>query len=309
METFKLSIVIPCFNEETNIDEMYNKITEQLSRYKDYEVIFVDDGSSDNTLNKIKEHSKIDQRIIYISFSRNFGHQNALKAGLDKSTGDCVISMDADMQHPPMLIHSMIDKWIEGYDIVFTVRQEDKNLPVFKRITSKYFYKLLNSFSEINIPEGAADFRLLDKKVITVLRQLNENFLFFRGLVSWIGFKQFKIEYQPNERFSGQSKYSVKKMIKFASSGITSFSTRPLKISIYAGFVIALIAFIYSLYAIYASIFTDKAIQGWTSVIVSVLFIGGIQLIMVGILGEYLGKLFIENKRRPNYIISETNQN
>ncbi len=304
---FKLSVVIPCYNEEGNIPVIYEKLSEQLSKYTNYEIIFIDDGSSDNSLSAIKNLSGQNSKVKYISFSRNFGHQPALKAGLDNSTGDCVISMDADMQHPPELIDLLIEKWKEGYDVVYTIRNNEERISLFKKLTSKYFYRILNTLSNTEIQEGAADFRLLDKKVVDVIKALKENYLFVRGLIFWVGFKQTMIEYKPNQRFSGTTKYSVKKMMHFAASGITAFSTKPLKISIILGFIIAFIAFIYALFAMYASIFTNRAIPGWTSVIVSVLFIGGIQLIMIGILGEYLGKLFMENKRRPNYIISEMN--
>jgi dolichol-phosphate mannosyltransferase len=215
--------------------------------------------------------------------------------------------MDADMQHPPHLIGELIEKWKQGYEIVYTIRLSENKLPVIKKITSKYFYKFLNLIAENKIQNGAADFRLIDKKVAGVIKNLQENYLFIRGLISWVGFKQIGIEFKTSERFSGSTKYSFYKMIKFATSGISAFSVKPLKLSILIGFFVAFVSFIYALYAVYVSIFTNYTIQGWTSVIVSVLFMGGIQLIMIGILGEYLGKLFIENKRRPNYIISETN--
>lgn len=304
---FKLSVVIPCFNEEGNVVPMYNKLKEQLSDFHSYEVIFVDDGSTDLTLDKLKSIAESDEKIKFISFSRNFGHQNALKAGLDNSTGDCVISMDADLQHPPELIGKLVGKWKEGYDVVYTVRVNEENISFLKKFTSKKFYKIVNGLSDTEIKEGAADFRLLDRKVIDVIKALKENYLFIRGIVSWVGFRQTYFEYVPNQRFSGTTKYSLNKMIKFASSGITAFSVKPLKISIFLGSVIAFISFIYGIYAISVALFTDKTIPGWTSVIVSVLFIGGIQLLMIGIIGEYLGKLFMENKRRPNYIIKEKN--
>jgi polyisoprenyl-phosphate glycosyltransferase len=302
-----ISVVVPCFNEEGNIDAIYQLIKTELDTYVNFEFVFIDDGSSDNTLLNIIQLSQQDSRIHYIVLSRNFGHQNALKAGLDYAKGDCVISLDADLQHPPKLIKEFIDKWQQGYEVVYSVRKSDPELGLFKRITSKFFYKFINFFSDTAIQEGAADFRLLDRKVVDVIKSLPENYLFIRGLTSWVGFQQIAIEYKPEKRFSGESKYSLKRMIHFASSGVTSFSTKPLKLSIYLGFIIAMISFLYGLFAIYEAIFTSNVIQGWTSVIVSVLFIGGIQLIMIGILGEYLGKLFMENKRRPNYVIKKTN--
>jgi len=303
---FKVSVIIPSFNEESNIKPLFDAISKNTKEYN-VELIFIDDGSSDKTLENIKNLASQSIDIRYISFTRNFGHQNALKAGYDFATGDCIISMDGDMQHPPELIPEMIRLWQQGYKIVSTKRKHTKSLSFFKRFTSRLYYKILNFFSEIKIENGSSDFRLLDKKVVQELKKFNENYLFFRGLIPWLGFSQIQLEYIESQRFSGKTKYSFSKMLHFASDGITSFSVKPLKISIYLGFIIAFIAFLYILYAIYISIFTNNAITGWTSTIISILFIGGIQLIMIGILGNYLGKLFMENKKRPNYIIKEKN--
>ena len=305
---FLLSIIIPCYNEAENITVLYQELKKYVNSYK-HEIIFVNDGSSDDSIDIIKTLQQSDSSVNYISFTRNFGHQNALKAGYDFVNGDCIVSLDADMQHPPELIPDMVKLWEAGYKIVGTKRREIKSIGFFKRLTSRLFYKLINYFSEVKIESGTADFRLLDKQVVQELKKLNENFLFYRGLIPWIGFKQVYIEYSPQERYAGKTKYSMSKMIHFASSGITSFSVKPLKLSILLGFIIALVSFIYILYAIYISLLTNKAIPGWTSTIVSVLFIGSIQLIMIGILGNYLGKLFIENKNRPNYIIDEKSTN
>lgn len=303
---FKVSVIIPSYNEENNIKPLFDAISKNTKEYN-VELIFIDDGSSDKTLENIKNLASQSIDIRYISFTRNFGHQNALKAGYDFATGDCIISMDGDMQHPPELIPEMIRLWQQGYKIVSTKRKHTKSLSFFKRFTSRLYYKILNFFSEIKIENGSSDFRLLDKKVVQELKNFNENYLFFRGLIPWLGFSQIQLEYIESQRFSGKTKYSFSKMLHFASDGITSFSVKPLKISIYLGFIIAFIAFLYILYAIYISVFTNNAITGWTSTIISVLFIGGIQLIMIGILGNYLGKLFMENKKRPNYIIKEKN--
>lgn len=302
---FKISIVVPCFNEEDNIIPLTEILLKTLKKYNDYEIIFVDDGSYDKTLKKIKEIRNKNKKIKIISFSRNFGHQNAIKAGFDYSTGDCVISLDSDLQHPPGLIDEMIEKWQQGYQVVYAVRNNFKSLGFFKRTTSKLFYKIINSISDIKMTYNAADFRLIDREVVNAIKQFKENYLYIRGIVSWVGFKQTTIKYKQEKRFSGESKYSLKKMIKFALSGITSFSIKPLKLSLILGFIISFFSFLYGLYALYIAFFTDRAITGWTSVIVSVLFIGGIQLFMIGVLGEYLGKLFMENKRRPNYIIKD----
>lgn len=228
-----------------------------------------------------------------------------MKAGLDRADGDCVISMDADMQHPPSLIPEMIAKWMEGYEIVYTRRRIDPQLSFFKRKTSSLFYKLTNFLSDIKIEEGAADFRLLDRQVVDTIRKFNEPHLFLRGLVSWMGYRQYGISYSPNERFSGKTKYSLKKMVIFALNGITSFSVRPLKISVVIGFFISLLAMLYGLYAIYVALFTNKVVSGWTSLLVTISFIGGLQLMMMGIIGIYLGQVFMQTKNRPNYIIKE----
>jgi dolichol-phosphate mannosyltransferase len=305
MADIKISVVIPAYNEEGNIRVIYNHLVPVLEHYPDYEIIFINDGSRDNTLNNLKELHRTNKKVQYLSFSRNFGHQLALKAGLDHATGDCVISMDADLQHPVELIPAMIDKWREGFDIVYTIRADDPSLSLFKRVTATVFYKLINMISEIRIDPGSADFRLLDKRVIEVLREIHEPHLFLRGIIPWVGFSQFGLKYTPNARHSGESKYSLIKMVFLAFNGLTSFSTKPLHASTLLGFFISLLSFLYGLYAISVSVFTDKAVSGWASLIASVLFIGGIQLLMLGIIGEYLGKLFIESKRRPTYIIRE----
>lgn len=305
----EISIVIPTYCEEGNIFELFEKLHEELSKSNihSYEIIYINDGSHDNSLLKIKELALRDERVKYIHFSRNFGHQNALRAGLDFAKGDAVISMDADLQHPPELISTLIGHWKEGNKVVYTKRKDTNDLSFFKKMTSKMFYKLVNYLSETKLEEGTADFRLLDRSVVEALKKFNENNLFYRGIIPGLGFKQYGIDYIPNERFSGQTKYNFSKMVRFALTGITSSSAKPLYFSIYLGAFLALCSFIYALYAIYVSIFTTEAVAGWTSTIASILFIGGIQLMMLGIVGIYLGKLFSESKKRPNYIIEESN--
>ena len=271
-----------------------------------YEIILVNDRSSDNTLDIIKGVCAADSDSHFISFSRNFGHQNALKAGFDMAGGDCAICMDSDLQHPPKLIPDLLKKWEEGYESVITRRIEHQGISFFKKITSRQFYKLSNRLSDVKLEQGVADFRLLDRKVLDQLKRFSESHLFLRAIIQWLGFKQCFITYQAAERAAGESKYTLKKMLKFALEGITAFSIKPLRFSIYLGLVFASLAFFYGLYALVIYIFTDKAIPGWTSILLSVLFIGGINLLMLGIIGEYLGKLFIEQKKRPNYIVSET---
>ena len=307
MNELKISIVIPTFNEEGNIEILYQKIAEVFEQitHANFEVIYVNDGSLDGSLEKVKQLSQIDSRVKFISFSRNFGHQNALKAGLDYAQGDAVISMDADLQHPPALIPEMIRLWKEGNQVVYSIRKDGEELSFFKKMTSKLFYKIVNYLSDTKLEEGTADFRLLDKKVVIALKSYNESNLFYRGIIPTLGFRQIGIAYKPQERFSGKTKYSFSKMLRFALTGITSSSAKPLYFSIYLGLFFAAIAFLYGIYAIYISVFTNEAVLGWTSLIASILFIGGLQLIMMGIVGVYLGKLFTQSKNRPNYIIDE----
>ena len=276
-----------------------------LTQYNDYEIIFVNDGSSDKTLDNVKLLRENDKKIHYVSFSRNFGHQNALRAGLDYATGDCVISMDADMQHPPELVPELINKWLEGWDIVYTVREDGKNISFFKRKTASMFYGMINKLANLKIEKGAADFRLLDRKVVNSLKQFKEHAMFYRGIINWMGFKQLGIKYKPADRLFGSSKYTFRKMFNFALTGITSFSVVPLHLSTFLGIVISIFAFAYGIYSILMKIFTNQTISGWTSIMVGIFFLGGIQLIMLGIIGEYIGKLFIEIKGRPSYIVKE----
>lgn len=302
-----VSIIIPCFNEEGNINKLYETLENNISTDYNWEFIFVDDGSSDQTIEKIKALNEKDQRVKYISFSRNFGHQYALKAGLDFCKGDCAISMDADLQHPPSLMKEMLKFWEEGNQIVYSVRKDDENTSFLKRKTSKIFYSLINYLSEIDINQGAADYRLLDRQVIEIIKvDIKEYNLFLRGLISWVGFNQIGIEYYPEKRFSGASKYSYKKMINFALTGITSFSVKPLRVSMLIGFFLSIFSFIYGIYALIVVLFNFQSVSGWASIIACVLFIGGIQLMILGILGEYIGKIYFEVKKRPLYIIKET---
>lgn len=305
-----LSIVIPTFNEEGNIEILYSKLIETLTPLEldEFEFIFVDDGSQDRSLEIVKKLAIDDPRVKYISFSRNFGHQPALKAGLDHAQFAGVVSLDADLQHPVELIPEMIEKWKNGAEVVYTKRK-DVSLPWFKRTTSKLFYRIINTLSQIKLEDGVADFRLLDQKVIHALRAYKESNLFIRGLIPALGFKQESIDYTPHKRFAGETKYSFSKMLRFALTGLTSLSAKPLYFSIYFGVFFAMLAFIYGLYAIYVFAFGHEAIPGWTSIIASILLIGGIQLIMIGIIGIYLGKVFAQSKGRPNYIIAEKNTN
>ena len=303
MNSFKISIIIPAFNEQDNIKILTEKLLTVLSKYSVYEIIFIDDGSTDKTLEYIQDLSEKNSHIKYLSFSRNFGHQYALKAGFDHAAGDCVISMDADLQHPPELIDQMIQKWQEGYEIISAKRAGKSNLSIFKRKSAAIFYGLLNYISDIDLEKGAPDFRLMDKSVVEVFRRIGESSLFLRGMVPWVGFKQCCIQYSQNDRLFGESKYSFWKMLLFALDGITSFSVRPLRLATILGLLLSMSSILYALYAVYSYFFTNNVITGWASIISSILFIGGLQLLILGIFGEYLGKLVIESKKRPIYII------
>lgn len=307
--TKKISFVIPAFNEATNIAKLYSQLIEVLNE-KPYqlEFIFIDDGSTDSSLSEIKQLSQKDDRVFFVELSRNFGHQNALKAGLDLAKGDCVITMDSDLQHPPAVTLSLIEKWEEGYDIVFTKRNEDKSLPWLKRKTSSFFYELHNRLSDLKLEKGTADFRLMNRASLDAFAHLRENELFLRGLVKWSGFRQFAIAYEPHERFSGKSKYSIKKMFSFALRGLLSFSVRPLKLAAYLGIFLFIPSTTLAAYAL-VSYFMNNAVSGWTSIMITIIFFGSLQLLMLGIIGIYLSKLVIQSKQRPLYFIRETNYN
>ncbi len=304
----RISIVIPSFNEEGNIEHLAQRLLDvikPLDKYE-YEVIFIDDGSSDTTLEKLKSLTQLDKCIFYLELSRNFGHQNALKAGYDFATGDCIISMDGDMQHPPEMIPQFIEKWEEGFDVVYSCREYADDATIFKTKTSDIFYSMINSLSDTKLEKGTADFRLIDRKVANVLTQLNENGLFMRGLIKWLGFKQYAIHYQADPRFSGKSKYTFKRMFKFAVEGVTAFSVRPLYMATGVGVFFSFMSLLYIPYIAWTLIYGHEA-PGWASVLATVVFFGGMQLMVLGIIGTYLGKLFMQAKQRPNYIIRSTN--
>ncbi|MXV15166.1 glycosyltransferase family 2 protein [Hufsiella ginkgonis] len=302
-----ISVVIPGFNEAGNITKLTQRLVSILepSGYN-FELVFINDGSSDNSQDLLESLHELDPRINHIRLSRNFGHQNALKAGLDYASGDCVITMDGDLQHPPELLPTFIKKWEEGYDIVYSRRKDASTSgSKFKRVTSNSFYYLLNTVSEVKLEPGTADFRLIDRKVVEVLMKFQETDPFMRGVIKWVGFSQYPIDYIPDARFSGKSKYSFKKMVKFALQGITSFSIRPLYTAVYIGFSFSGISALYVPYVLY-SYFNGHVISGWASLMMTIVFIGGLQLIIMGIIGIYIGKVFLQTKQRPNYIVRST---
>ena len=302
----KYSIVIPIFNEEPVIPEFYSRIKKVMNSCgDDYELIFINDGSTDTSRDLIKELNKKDNSIKLLDFSRNFGHQIAISAGLDFADGDAVVIIDADLQDPPEVILKMIQKWKEGYEIVYGRRLKRKGETFFKEITAYIFYRLLKALTNHDIPLDSGDFRLIDKKVCNTMRNLTEKSRYMRGLISWVGFKQTYVEYVRDERYAGETKYPLKKMIKFAMDAITSFSYKPLRIATCIGFTLSLVSFTYLVIVIYQKLFTNTTIIGWASVTAVNLFFNGIVLIILGIIGEYIGRIYEETKNRPLYILRD----
>lgn len=302
-----LSIVIPCYNEEAVISETMKRIKSFCSELIDLnvELIFIDDGSHDRTRSFLKNYAAEDTRIRLILFARNFGHQIAVTAGIDAACGDAVVLIDADLQDPPEVVHEMISKWREGYDVVYGTRTERPGESAFKLATARGFYRLLNRLSDVPIPLDTGDFRLMSRAVVDTLRAMPERDRFVRGMVSWVGFRQIALPYKRMERFAGESKYPLRKMLRFATDGILSFSTKPLQMSVGLGMLSAALALSGILYALGLRLFTNMWVEGWTALMIAVLFIGGVQLISVGILGEYVGRIYSEVKKRPLYIVQE----
>lgn len=302
----RISIVIPCLNEAGNIPALYSELSRILS-FCSYECIFVDDGSSDETLNIIKQYARTDSRVKYLSFSRNFGHQNALLAGMRYATGEAIITMDADLQHPISLLPQLLKKWNEGFYVVNTRRCRTKNAGFLKVITSKVFYRLMNYLTDMDFSEGFADFRLLDRKAVDVIAQTNESDVFIRGMVKWLGFQQAVVNYNADKRYSGETKYGVKKMIWFSLNGLTSFSIRPLRLSMALSALLAMLCLLEICYALYTLLIVGTIVSGWTSIVIILSIIGAMALLMLGVVGEYVGRMFMQVKGRPAYIVSESN--
>ena len=301
-----ISIVVPVFNEASNLRPLHEALTRQLGEIAiPYEILFIDDGSQDGSLEALRQLSGKDLHVRTASLSRNFGHQYAITAGMEYARGDAVVVMDADLQHPPELIPKMVEAWRKGVQVVYTVREDDEKTSWFKRWTSSAFYKLMNCMSDTPIVPGAADFRLLDRAVVNALIAMPERSRFLRGMVSWLGFRQQSLSYRANPRFSGKSKYSFRRMLTLALQGITSFSSVPLHISAYVGLFAALVGLPYAIWALYAKCFTDITVPGWTSLLIAVLFLGGVQLMSIGVIGEYVGRIYTEVKRRPLYLTKE----
>lgn len=301
-----ISIVIPLYNEALNLQPLYNELIKVLDENNlVYEIIFVDDGSHDKSFEIIKQLSSKDKRVNGISLSRNFGHQTAIMAGIAKANGETVITMDADLQHPPRLIPKLYAKYKQGFDIVNTRRTYHEKTGFLKKITSALFYKIINFLAEIRIEPASSDFRLMSRKVTDAFNQIQERDRFTRGLVGWMGFSQAVVSYCARSRYSGKSKYTVIKMLRFAIDGITSFSSKPLRMSLYLGLLVFLIGVIYAVFII-VSYVNGATVEGWTSTILTILFIGGFQLLSIGIVGEYIARIFNEAKGRPHYFLKDS---
>jgi len=303
-----VTLIVPVYCEEEVIEECYKRIKsvmDSLTNYG-YELIFINDGSTDNTLNILKNIVAQDKRVKIINFSRNFGHQIAITAGLDKAESDAAIIIDADLQDPPELIPEMIKKWEEGYKIVYARRVTRKGERKFKLWSASIFYWVLKKLTDIKIPLNTGDFRLIDKRVVRELRKIKEKNRFVRGLSSWVGFQQVGIEYEREKRFAGKTKYPIKKMISFALDGILSFSQKPLKIALNIGFISILLGIVMIIYVFIGKIFFPAiTMPGWASILIAVVFFGGVQLFTIGIIGEYIGRIYDETKNRPLYIIED----
>jgi len=304
-DTF-VSVIIPCFNEEEVIESTYSRLKKVVSNhYKRYELIFINDGSKDKTLTLLEKIAIKDKAVKVLSFSRNFGHQAAVSAGIHNAKGDVAVIIDADLQDPPELIPDMVNIYIkENCNVVYGVRKERKGESFFKKITAKLFYRFLNSLSDVSIPLDTGDFRLIDRKVIDTFNSLREKNKYIRGLVSWIGFKQKPFYYTREARFAGVTKYPLAKMIKFATTGLLYFTKKPLKIAMTLGFLSILVGIGLSIYT-FIERFTNRieTVPGWASLVISIVFFGGVQLLTIGVLGEYIGSIFDEVKDRPEYII------
>lgn len=301
-----LSIVVPMYFEEDVAEECYSRLTDvcQSIDNVDYELVFVNDGSTDNTLIILKDLHAKDKHVKIVNFSRNFGHSAAVSAGIDYAKGDAVVLIDADLQDPPELIKIFVEKWREGYDVVYGVRSKRKGETVFKKATAHLYYAFLDNLSEIDIPRNTGDYRLMDKKVCDIIRKMPEKNRFIRGMVSWVGFKQIGVEYIRDERYAGETKYSIKKMFSFAADGVMSFSNKPLKAVLYLGFITLIIDVVFIIYVLY-SFFSGKAVSGWSSVMLIIAFFFGVLFITLGIIGQYIARISDDVKSRPLYVVSE----
>lgn len=300
-----ISVVVPVYNEEGTVAELHRRLTAALAPMGRYEIVLVDDGSGDGTWRIARELAGSDPRVRLVRLSRNFGHQIALSAGLEHARGDAVISMDGDLQDPPELIADLVDRWRGGSDVVFAIRQQREGETWFKLATASAFYKLINRVSSVEIPEQAGDFRLLSRRALDALLAMPERARFLRGMSSWIGFEQASVPYARDARYAGETKYPLRRMLHFAADAVTSFSATPIRLVAALGFASVALCLLALAWTLYVRLFTDETVAGWTSVIVVVLFLGGVQLLSLGIIGQYVGRIFDEVKERPLYFVAE----
>jgi dolichol-phosphate mannosyltransferase len=302
----RYSVLVPVFNEEAVIPECHRRLKEVMdSLHEPYEIIFINDGSRDGSGDQLRSLAASDPNVKVIGFSRNFGHQVAISAGMDHAAGDAVVVIDADLQDPPSVIPAMIAKWKEGYEVVYGKRSERRGESAFKKGTAFLFYRVLRSLTDVDIPTDVGDFRLIDRKVCDVMARIRERNRFVRGIISWIGFRQTAVSYARDKRFAGETKYPLAKMLRFAIDAIIAFSYRPLRLATKLGLLTSVGGFIYLVYVLYLRFFTDQTVQGWTSLIALNLIFNGIVLGILGIMGEYIGRIYDETKGRPFYVIRE----
>jgi len=306
--TIELSVVVPVYNEEKNIPELYQRLYTTVSVITPhYELIFVNDGSADNSLYELHKLTQQDSRVFYINFSRNFGHQIAVTAGLDACRGNAVVIIDGDMQDPPELIAELYHKYREGYEVVYAKRAERKGEGFFKKQSAKVFYRILKQLTSVNIPVDTGDFRIVDRKIVDYLKQMPEQNKFLRGQIAWLGFRQAEVLFNRDVRKHGTTGYPFSKMLNFAMDGITAFSDKPLQWVTRMGFLISTTTFLIILYALYSHFVLKVTITGWTSLIISSMFIGGIQLLSIGVIGEYISRINKNVNNRPLYVVESTN--
>jgi len=299
------SVVIPVFNEEENLELLHRRLSKVLENLcQDYEIIFVDDGSADKSLEIIKKLRKINERVKIISFSRNFGHQIAITAGIDYASGSAVIVMDADLQDPPELIPKLVEKWRQGFDTVYAIRESRKD-PILKRAIAFVFYRLFQRMSDVDVPVDTGDFRLMSRRVVNILKSMPERNRYLRGLASWVGLSRARIRYARDERYAGKRKYTLWQSARLAFDGITSFSHFPLRLVIHLGLVVSLVGFLYTAKIIIDTLLFGRTVPGWTTLMAAVLFLGGVQLIVVGVIGAYIGRIYVEVQQRPLYLIKQ----
>ncbi len=305
----KISILIPCYNEEKSLSLLYPELVKLMDGNTAYEweLMFVNDGSADGTLQVLQRLRSQDQRVNYVDLSRNFGKENAMLAGFDHVTGDCMVIIDADLQHPPTLIPEMIKWWEQGYDDVYAKRKSRGKESWLRKRLSLEFYKILQRSSRFEVLKNVGDFRLLDRCCINALKSLRESERYTKGMYSWIGFKKKEIEFEQGDRVAGESSWNYRQLFSFAIDGITSFTTAPLRISTVVGFIVSMCAFLYMIYVFFKAVLFGEPVQGYPTLVILILFLGGIQLLSLGIIGEYIGRIYNETKNRPDYIVREFN--